>query len=207
MTATILICFILTLFAIITVNSYQATKTECLMSLTQATDSAINAIELDTQMNKSNYEQIIGDMLRDIILLSEGKGDINVKILEANTDEGLLDVKVTKMYTWFGLKREVSVKRTVIMEEFEYEPQISATVYFAYEDGDDLNIVREELTFKDAIIKRPKNPKKKGYTFTGWSLTPNGEIITDDEWQCFLVPAPNQEGVVYFYAVFEENNA
>ena len=85
MTATILICFILTLFAIITVNSYQSTKTECLISLTQATDSAINAIELDTQMNKNNYEKIIGDMLCNIVLLSEGKGDINVKILEAKS--------------------------------------------------------------------------------------------------------------------------
>lgn len=207
MTTAIILCFVLTLLTILTVNSFQSTKTACLMSLTQATDSAINAIELDTQMNKDNYEKIIGDMLRDIVLLSEGKGDINIKILEANTNEGLLDVQVTKIYKWFGLKREVSIKRTVIMEEFEYEPQISATVLFVYEDAGDKNIVREELTFKDAIIKRPKNPKKKGYTFMGWSLEPNGTVITDDEWQCFLVPSPNQDGQVYFYAIFQENNS
>jgi hypothetical protein len=213
MTTAIILCFVLTLLTIITINSFQSTKTACLMSLTQATDSAITAIEIDNQMNKNNYEEIVGNMLRDIILLSEGKGDINVKILEANTDEGLLDVQVTKIYKWFGLKREISIKRTVIMEEFEYEPQISVTAMFVYDEHftynnkDDLNIVREELTFKDAIIKRPKNPKMKGYTFMGWSLSPNGEIITNDEWQCFLVPSPDSEGVVYFYAVFEANNA
>ena len=208
MAATIILCFMLTIMSVLTINSISSLKVSEQTSLNNAVDSAIRAIELDNTENSENYEKVVNDLLQLIILQSSSDGNINIKILEANTKEGLLDVEVKKTYTWFGIKKDVTARRTVILEEFENPEPEYVKVKFVYRDIYNYEIThREGDTFVGAILKRPKNPKKQGYTFTGWSLTYGGPKITDDEWQNFIIPEDTAvDGVITFYALFEENS-
>lgn len=205
MASTIILCFMLALMSILTINSISSLRVSEQTSLNNIVDSAIKSIEEDREINADNYEEVMNDLLQLIILQSNANGNINIKILEANTKEGLLDIEVSKTYTWFGIQKEVKSRRTVIMEEFENPPAVPVTVRFVYKDIYNTTIThREDSTFVGAILKRPKNPKKQGYTFTGWSLTENGTKITDEEWQNFIVPDTSANPkVVTFYALFE----
>lgn len=207
MASTIILCFMLTILSILTINSIASTRVAEQTSLNHVVDASVKAIQLDKEYNKDNYEEIVNDLLQLILLQSTSDGNINVKILEANTNEGLLDVEVSKTYVWYGIKKQVVARRTVILEEFEHPPVDPATVMFIYYDSEDVAsrkelIWREESTFEGAILKRPKNPKRMGYKFVGWSLTENGTTISDDEWQNYIVDT-NGAGSIVFYAVFE----
>ena len=207
MASTIILCFMLTILSILTINSIASTRVAEQTSLNHVVDASVKAIQLDKEYNKDNYEEIVNDLLQLILLQSTSDGNINVKILEANTNEGLLDVEVSKTYVWYGIKKQVVARRTVILEEFEHPPVDPATVMFIYYDSEDVAsrkelIWREESTFEGAILKRPKNPKRMGYKFVGWSLTENGTTISDDEWQNYIVDT-NSAGSIVFYAVFE----
>ena len=205
MASTIILCFMLALMSILTINSISALKVSEQTSLNNAVDSAIDSIQLEGNASVDNYEQTVNDLLQLIIMQSNANGNINIKILEANTKEGLLDVEVTKTYTWFGIKKNVVSRRTVILEEYENPPVTPVTVRFQYTDTFGGTIIhREDSTFAGAILKRPKNPKKQGYTFKGWSLTGGGTKITDEEWQNFVVPETSDTLIIY--ALFEQNS-
>ena len=76
MAAVIILCFSLTIFSILTINSYESSKIEQQTSLNNATDSALHAIQLDKKYNKDNYEELANDLLQNIILQSGYKAKI-----------------------------------------------------------------------------------------------------------------------------------
>ena len=218
MAAVIILCFSLTIFSILTIYSYESSKIEQQTSLNNATDSALHAIQLDKKYNKDNYEELANDLLQNIILQSEANGVLNVKILEVNTKEGLLDVLVNKQYYWLGTKKTIETRRTVVLEEIDDPTNFAepVTVYFKYNDGTNLITAKEESTYEMMILKRPKQPKKQGYKFVGWSYVENGSIISNEDWQDFTIPLHNESGTpivtdgdgnytLTFYAVFESN--
>ena len=205
MASTIIICFTFVLLTIMTVNSAYAKKVEQQTTLNNVVDASLKSIELDKEYNSLNYEDVVGDMVALIVAQSDTEGDVSVTILEANTKEGLLDIEVTKTYKWMGAVRQITTRRTVILEEFENPPSIEMLVKFVYEDeGGQMCIQREDETFAGAILKRPKNPKVKNKTFVGWSLTDGGAKISDEEWQNYIVPEPASETdtEITFYAIF-----
>ena len=214
MASTIILCFMLTIFSVLTINSFSSTRVAEQTSLNNVVDASMKAIQLDKEYNRENYEEVVNDLLQLVILQSASNGKIEVKILEANTQEGLLDVEVTKTYTWYGVKKDVVARRTVILEEFENPPAEATTVRFTFTDVNNQDIIwRDDATFVGAILKRPKNPKKTGYTFKGWTLDASlniNTIITDAEWQNYVVPdtfdaTEGRQIGLTFYAVFEEN--
>lgn len=218
MAAVIILCFTLTLFSILTINSFSSAKLSAQTNLNASVDSAMHALTLDNAYNSNTYENVVGDLLQQIILQSDSNGPIDVKILNANISEGLLDVEIVKTFTWMGLKRQVTCRRTVILEEYDNPPETPVTVYFKYfvmQEEEEVEITwREETTFIGALLRRPKQPKKPDYEFQGWSYQKDGEIIDDLTWQDYIIKEDNttlltaEDGTEYrtltFYAVFKE---
>ncbi len=205
MAATIILCFSMVLLTILAVNSLSARKVEQQMSLNLAVDAAIKSLELDKDYNSLNYEDVVNDILQLVIMQSDSSGDIVVKILEANTKEGLVDIEVTKKYKWAGTIKSVSTRRTVILEEYENPPSKVVTVKFVYTNADGETIVqREDETFVGALLRRPKNPKVAQQTFKGWTTVQNGTTpIEDADWQNYIVPDMAEGSTLYFYAIFQ----
>ena len=203
MSCCIILCFTLTLFSILTINAYSDAKIATTTNLNSAVDSVMHAIQLDKTYNSENYEEIVGDLLQNIILQTTENGNLNVKILNVNTTEGLLDVEVTKQFIWHGIKKDIIVRRTVVLDEFENPPATPVIVHFKYMEEENEVIWRVEDTFAGAILKRPKQPKKAGYVFSGWSLEKDGDIISDEAWQDYIVPKlDGGTDIMTFYAIF-----
>ena len=204
MTSTIIICFVLTLLSILTINSYTATKIEQQTTLDNVVNASIKSMELDEVVNESNYEQMIGNLNQLIVMQSDTKGTVEVKIVDANTQEGLLDIEVTKTYNWLGFKKKVVARRVIIMDEYDHPPATPVKIKFVYNDASgNIVIWREDDTFSGALLRRPKNPKKQGYKFMGWSMvSATGTPVSDDEWQNFVIP--EDITAIRFHAVFQE---
>lgn len=202
MAATIILCFTLTLFSILTINSFSNTKVAAVTNLNASVDSVMHALQLEKTYDKGNYEEVVNDLLQNVILQADPNGILNVRILNANTEEGLLDVEIKKQFTWMGLKKEITTRRTVILEEYDNPPATPVTVYFMYNDGTDDIVWREENTYEGAILRRPKQPKRANHDFDGWSLTAGGEKISDAEWQDYIIDVPEGTTVLTLYARF-----
>ena len=151
MAAVIILCFSLTIFSILTINSYESSKIEQQTSLNNATDSALHASQLDKKYNKDNYEELANDLLQNIILQSEANGVLNVKILEVNTKEGLLDVLVNKQYYWLGTKKTIETRRTVVLEEFGHPTNIAEPVTSTAEFETNFTVTSSFLFFLPII--------------------------------------------------------
>lgn len=202
MAATIILCFTLTLFSILTINSFSNTKVAAVTNLNASVDSVMHALQLEKTYDKGNYEEVVGDLLQNVILQADPNGILNVKILNANTEEGLIDVEIRKQFTWMGMKKEIVTRRTVILEEYDNPPAQEVTVYFMYNDGTDDIVWREEHTYEGAILRRPKQPKVAGYDFDGWSLTEGGAKISDAEWQDYIIDVAEGVNILTLYARF-----
>ena len=202
MAATIILCFTLTLFSILTINSFSNTKIAAVTNLNASVDSVMHALQLEKAYDKGNYEEVVNDLLQNVILQADPNGLLNVRILNANTEEGLIDVEIRKQFTWMGAKKEIVTRRTVILEEYDNPPAQAVTVYFMYNDGTDDIVWREENTYEGAILRRPKQPKRVGYDFDGWSLTAGGNKITDAEWQDYIIDVPEGTTILTLYARF-----
>lgn len=214
MASTIILCFMLTILSVLTINSAAGMRVEQQTTLDTVVDASMKAIQLDKEYNQNNYEEVVNDLLQLILLQSASDGNIEIKILEANTKEGLLDIEVSKTYKWYGIKKNIVSRRTVILEEFENPPAEATNVMFIYRDANDQEIVwRDDSTFVGAILRRPKNPKKQGHTFKGWSLEETNDVskvISDETWQNYVIPdtynnATGRQTGLIFYAVFEQN--
>lgn len=208
MAACIILCFTLTFIGILTVNSYSNAKLAATTNLNASVDSVMHALQSDNAFNGGNYEKMIGVLMQNIILQTDPNGDLNIKILNANTEEGLVDVEITKQFIWLGIKKDIVTRRTVILDEYETPASLDITVFFKYKNEDmEMITWREESTFVGAIIQRPKQPKKTGCKFVGWSLTEDGDIISDETWQNYIVPdvSSNPKNLT-FYAVFESKS-
>lgn len=203
MASCIILCFTLTLFSILTINSYSNAKMAALTNLNSSVDSAMHSLQLDKTYDTDNYEQIVSDLMQSLILQTDPNGILNVKILNANTEEGLIDVEVKKQFIWLGLKKDIVTRRTVILDEYTNPPSAAITVLFKYEDEEGEKVWREEETFVGALLKRPKQPKRTNYDFVGWSTIKGGTVISNEDWQNYIVPNVSTDPKVFvLYAVF-----
>ena len=115
MASTIILCFMLTILSVLTINSAAGMRVEQQTTLDTVVDASMKAIQLDKEYNQNNYEEVVNDLLQLILLQSASDGNIEIKILEANTKEGLLDIEVSKTYKWYGIKKNIVSRRTVVV--------------------------------------------------------------------------------------------
>jgi uncharacterized repeat protein (TIGR02543 family) len=205
MASCIILCFTLTLFSILTINSYSNAKVAATTSLNAAVDSTMHALQLEETYNADTYEEIVGELMQKIILQTDPNGILNVKILNANIEEGLIDVEVSKQFIWLGIKKDIKTRRTVILDEYEKSPSAAVSVFFKYDGENGETVWRQEDTFIGALLRRPKQPKKAGYDFVGWTTDKNNttKIITNEEWQNYIIPnVTSDPKCLELYAVF-----
>lgn len=203
MASCIILCFTLTLFSILTINSYSNAKVAAITNLNASVDSTMHALQLEEAYTTDTYEKIVGELMQKIILQTDPNGILNVKILNANTEEGLIDIEVSKQFVWLGIKKDIKTRRTVILDEYDNPPTESITVFFKYDDESGETVWRQEDTFVGALLRRPKQPKKAGYDFIGWSTVKGGTVISNEEWQNYIVPdVSTSPKTLNLYAVF-----
>jgi uncharacterized repeat protein (TIGR02543 family) len=186
-----------------TVNNYMVRKNEMEEDLSVAMDAAMDSIKYNEDGYAiTDYEKLISDLNQNILLQVTSNSDITIKVLYADLENGILDIEAVQKYKWAGTTKDVSVRRTVMLEEYVNENAENVeevcTVVFKVNDEvyDTVSVVYGEP------LSKPVDPVIDGYTFNGWFLEGDTEdnIITKAEWEDFYVA----EDVV-FTASFSAN--
>ncbi len=82
---------------------------------------------LENGFCQNNYpvadeEELCADFIQTLLMQIESKGEIEVRILEANAEKGLLSAEVTEHYRHpIGTEGCIRVQRTVMMEQYKEE--------------------------------------------------------------------------------------
>ncbi len=192
-------CMIFIVLTILTISGHVTRENEFEESLATALNAAMDNVTFTEGFTKENYMTLIGDLQQDIIIQLNSDGDIEIQLLEINLDEGILDIEVTQTYKWAGKDKKVSVRRTIILDEFNDSTGLpTGNTYFAkffvYDEEltefVELTENRQEITSGD-VIKKPKIiPEKPGKEFVGWYLSTddiNKQVFEDNEWSMFTI--------------------
>ena len=187
----ITICLALCIMVILTINNYHTRKNEIEETLTVALDQAMEGLKFeDRGYTPENYQELVNDLLQQIIFQISSNCDIEIRILTVDLDRGIVDVEAIATYKWANTKRNVSVRRTILLEEYE---AIDAVLEEDKKEEKTVNvrflsegILHTEITvLYGEPVPKPNDPSKTGWKFAGWCVQGDDShtILTDADWQ------------------------
>lgn len=116
--AAIFMLVITTAFICFNLITGNVTDNEAENSLSQTVEQALYTTLSEKSYSVENQDEFIADFNTNLLLQTQSKAELTVRILEADASEGLLDVEVTETLTYpDGKVREVSCRKTVLFEE------------------------------------------------------------------------------------------
>lgn len=119
----ITICAIISIVIIMTLCGTNMRQNE----LNRAVDSAVDSAVQDTVENQfnditysvSSNDEFIADFIEALLVQINSDCSVKVNVLDVDYQKGLLSVEVIEKYKHpIGTEGQVSVKRTVIMEQY-----------------------------------------------------------------------------------------
>ena len=138
------------------------------------TDKALNtAVEQTLEQLKDygsydigNAQELIADFQQALLLHISSDADIEVRILTADSEKGVLDVEVVASYkTVNDQKKSAVCRKTVIMEEYPDKKH-----YCMMEFRMDGSVYEKYSLYQGSEVILPREPKKNGRIFRGWKL-------------------------------------
>lgn len=147
------------------------------------TDKALNtAVEQTLEQLKEygsyeigNAQELIADFQQALLLHISSDADIEVRILTADTEKGVLDVEVVASYkTVNDQKKRAVCRKTVIMEEYTDKMN-----YCMMEFRMDGNVYEKYSLYQGSDVVLPKEPTKNGRTFRGWKIAGEAGWLTE----------------------------
>lgn len=183
-------CLVLCVVIILTVNNYHTRKNEIEETVAVALDQAMEALKFeDRHYSPENYQELVNDLLQQIIFQISSDCDVDINILTVDLDKGIIDVEVVAHYKWANTKRNVSVRRTILLEEYESidsvieanKEETVVKVRFLSE-----GILHSEISvLYGEPVPKPSDPSKTGWVFAGWYVQGDEShtVLTDADWQ------------------------
>ena len=94
------------------------TDNETENTLSQSVEQALYNTMSSHSYSIENQEEFLSDFMINLISQTKSKSELDLRILEVDKEEGLLDIEVRESITYpDGKVREVSCRKTVIFEE------------------------------------------------------------------------------------------
>ena len=196
MAFTSILCLVLIVLSIFTISNYSTRKNEVEEALSAAMDAAMDNATFTGGFTEEKYMAMIGQLQQDLIVQLNSDGDLEIKILEVDMDNGLLDVEATQTFKWAGVEKSISVRRTIILEQYDdYEADANSpkVCFLKFYSDESMTMEYEEL--RQGIIPG-ENVEKPDTSlvnmpdnFMGWYLEgdPEKQIFADLEWSFFTV--------------------
>lgn len=123
----------------------------------------------------ANAQELIADFQQALLLHISSDADLEVKILAADTERGILDVKITETYQTINAKKKQAVcRKTVILEEYS-EKRSYCMVEFRMDGA----VYEKYSLYQGSVIVNPKKPQKAGCVFRGWRKAKGNGWLTD----------------------------
>lgn len=115
--AIIFMIVIVTVFVSFNIITASITDNEVENSLSQSVEQALYTTMSNKFYSINNKDEFISDFLTNLVLQTNSKSTVNVRILDVDKDEGLMDIEVVETIPYpDGKIREVNCRKTVILD-------------------------------------------------------------------------------------------
>lgn len=172
------------------VSGKDVRENEADKALNTAVEQTLEQLKKHGSYEIDNAQELIADFQQALLLHISSDADLEVKILTADTERGVLDVKITETYRTINARVKQAVcRKTVILEEYSdkrgycmAEFRLDGAVYAKYS------------LYQGGKIVTPPKPQKAGHVFRGWRKADNS---------CWLTDGMVTEEDIAFEAVFQ----
>lgn len=146
------------------VSGKDVRENEADKALNTAVEQTLEQLKKHGGYEIGNAWELIADFQQALLLHISSDADLEVEILTADTERGILDVKITETYrTMNDREKQAVCRKTVILEEYSdkrgycmAEFRVDGTVYAKYS------------LYQGSEIVTPPKPQKAGRIFLGW---------------------------------------
>lgn len=155
---------VLTIAGGMVVSGKDVRENEMDKALNTAVEQTMEQLNKEGSYEIQNVQELIADFHQSLLLHISSDSDLEVKILTADIEKGVLDVEVRQTYqTLRGAKKEAVCKKTVLLEQYsdkqEYcvvEFLVNGTIYDKY------------TIYPGGSLSLPPEPEAEGRIFQGW---------------------------------------
>lgn len=186
----LLVVTVMVIVGVMIVSGKDVRENEVEKALNTAVEQTLKQLRMYGGYEIEDSQELIADFQQALLMHISSDADIDVKVLAADAQKGVLDVEVTERYKTVNAKEKQAVcRKTVILEQYSGKGNYCIVEFFV--DG---TVYEKYSLCQGSIIVIPKVPHKDGYVFRGWKKKGEDKWLADD----FIV-----ENDVAFQAVFE----
>lgn len=189
----LLFTLVLVIAGAMIVSGKDVRENEVDKALNTAVEQTLEQLRKDGGYEVKDPRELIADFQQALLMHISSDCELQVRILTADIEKGVLDVEVRSQYkTVRGANKQAVCRKTVILEEYSDEGVYHIAEFLV--DG----VVYEKYTvYHGGTMVLPPEPEKKGYVFQGWKNSDNHDMLKNN-----LVLEKNMT----FYAVFQRLN-
>ena len=166
----VLLIGVIVSFTIITITGTMNREIEIEDSLQIAVKKCVENCTSRKGYDLDNNNQFVADLLVELSNEIENDADLEVEVMGADKDKGVLSIRVTEYYTTAtGTKKQAKCEATAYMDKGRNESIITGSIItFLDSDGSYLGEQRVE---DGKPVKAVITPSKEGCAFNGWFNT------------------------------------
>lgn len=171
----LLVLAVLTIAGGMVVSGKDIRENEMDKALNTAVEQTMEQLKKESGYEIKDAQELIADFHQSLLLHISSDSDLEVKILTADTEKGVLDVEVRQTYqTLRGTKKEAVCRKTVLLEQYSDKQEycvvkflVNGTIYDKY------------TIYPGALLSLPPEPEIEGYVFQGWKKMGSQELALD----------------------------
>ena len=171
----LLVLAVLTIAGGMVVSGKDIRENEMDKALNTAVEQTMEQLKKESGYEIKDAQELIADFHPSLLLHISSDSDLEVKILTADTEKGVLDVEVRQTYqTLRGTKKEAVCRKTVLLEQYSDKQEycvvkflVNGTIYDKY------------TIYPGALLSLPPEPEIEGYVFQGWKKMGSQELALD----------------------------
>ncbi len=174
--AALLVMAVLVIAGTMIISGQDVRENEMDKALNTAVEQTLEQLKQDGGYEVEEPGELIADFQQSLLMHISSDSQLEVKILTADTQKGVLDVEVTERYqTVKGTKKHAVCRKTVILEEYSEKAGYCMVEFLV--DG----IVHEKYSiYRGGSLVLPPDPEKHGFIFQGWKEAGSQNMMTKD---------------------------
>lgn len=156
----------------LTIHGRNLRQKEVENSLVEALDGAMTNLMKQEIYSIDSTDTFVADLLQTLLGQINSTSDIEVNILAADREKGILSVEITETYMHpNGKSGSVSALRTVILDKTAETEESLYNVEFYI---DDQNLYKRYALKENSYCPVPVSPEKEGKRFRCWRFVTGG---------------------------------
>ncbi len=155
----------LVIAALLGVSGNSVRDNEIETALNTAIEQALGQLKEKKGYEEGNRQELIADFNQLFLLQVGSDSDVQVEILTANAEKGVLDVRVTETYqNILGQERKTVCRKSVVLEEYAEKKGYHTVTFLA--DG---KVYEQYSLYEGGKASAPKAPEISGKSFRYWA--------------------------------------